>query len=149
MRKWVSPAAVPAGKDEKNKKAPRISPRLGLALSLLGTAALYLLLSLTGRGCPIRALTGIPCPGCGLTRAYLCLFRGDLRGALYYHPLFWAVPLPLLLLLKSGPFGRRGVRAALRLTVGLLLAAALLLYLLRLLIWKNSAVYLPLFGGKT
>jgi hypothetical protein len=30
---------------------------------------------------------GIPCPGCGLTRATLTLLHGDVQGALRFHPL--------------------------------------------------------------
>ena len=37
--------------------------------------------------CPIRLCTGVACPGCGLTRATSRLLRGDLSGALVYHPL--------------------------------------------------------------
>jgi drug/metabolite transporter (DMT)-like permease len=47
--------------------------------------------------CLFKLLTGMPCPGCGMTRAYLHLFKGDLAGAFYFHPLFWLIP-PLLLL---------------------------------------------------
>lgn len=39
--------------------------------------------------CPMASSFGIPCPGCGLTRATLALFRGDVRGALQLHPLVW------------------------------------------------------------
>ena len=52
----------------------------------------YLLLAALGHGCPIRWLTGIPCPGCGLSRAYLALLSGNLQGDFVFHPLFWAVP---------------------------------------------------------
>ncbi|MBC8559107.1 DUF2752 domain-containing protein [Fumia xinanensis] len=45
-------------------------------------------------GCPIRNVTGFPCPGCGMTRAYLSAFRLDFQSAFYWHPLwFLAVPL--------------------------------------------------------
>jgi hypothetical protein len=37
--------------------------------------------------CPMATLFGVPCPGCGLTRATLALLRGDVRGALGLHPL--------------------------------------------------------------
>lgn len=40
--------------------------------------------------CPFRALTGIPCPGCGMTRAMRCLLVGNLAQSLAWHPM--AVP---------------------------------------------------------
>lgn len=36
--------------------------------------------------CVFRALTGIYCPGCGGTRAFQLLFRGDILQSLIYHP---------------------------------------------------------------
>jgi hypothetical protein len=39
--------------------------------------------------CPMASSFGIPCPGCGLTRATLALLHGDVRGALHFHPLVW------------------------------------------------------------
>ncbi len=39
--------------------------------------------------CPMASSFGIPCPGCGLTRATLAIFHGDVRGALRLHPLVW------------------------------------------------------------
>ena len=39
-----------------------------------------------GIGCPLHALTGLPCPGCGATRATLALLRLDLPGALAFNP---------------------------------------------------------------
>jgi hypothetical protein len=37
--------------------------------------------------CPFRLVTGLPCPGCGLTRSWVYLFHGQLAESLYYHPL--------------------------------------------------------------
>lgn len=37
--------------------------------------------------CPLFTLTGIACPGCGLTRAFHSLFHGDLLGALDHNAL--------------------------------------------------------------
>src|SRR5213082_114107 len=37
--------------------------------------------------CPFRLLTGLPCPGCGLTRSVVSLAHGDLAAALTFHPL--------------------------------------------------------------
>jgi len=39
--------------------------------------------------CPLASTFGIPCPGCGLTRATLALLRGDIHAALRFHPLVW------------------------------------------------------------
>lgn len=36
--------------------------------------------------CPVRACTGIACPGCGLTRATGALLRGRIGDALHVHP---------------------------------------------------------------
>lgn len=35
--------------------------------------------------CPIRAATGVPCPGCGLTRASLELLHGDVSASFQTH----------------------------------------------------------------
>jgi len=35
--------------------------------------------------CPILQFTGIPCPGCGMTRSFLALIQGDLKGAIAFH----------------------------------------------------------------
>lgn len=77
---------------------------------------------LPGLACPLRALTGIPCPTCFLTRATAASLRGDLSGAIGLHafgPLAaaglvaWSVLairrrrlLPLQL--KPGPLGVLG-----------------------------------------
>jgi Protein of unknown function (DUF2752) len=37
--------------------------------------------------CPTAAFIGVPCPGCGLTRATLALLHGQLGAALHFHPL--------------------------------------------------------------
>ena len=37
--------------------------------------------------CPFRAATGIPCPGCGLTRAFCAMGKGDVSRAFGFHAL--------------------------------------------------------------
>jgi hypothetical protein len=36
--------------------------------------------------CPFRALTGHPCPGCGMTRAFCALMHGELWRAVKLNP---------------------------------------------------------------
>jgi hypothetical protein len=64
--------------------APRLK-RFGIALLLIAPFAIGMLLELPV--CPSAALLGVPCPGCGLTRATLALLHGDLATALRFHPL--------------------------------------------------------------
>lgn len=44
-----------------------------------------------GRGEDFSIEAGLPCPACGLTRAGLCVLRGQLKQAFSYHPaiFFW------------------------------------------------------------
>ena len=37
--------------------------------------------------CPFRLVTGLPCPGCGLTRSLVSLLHGDVSAAVLFHPL--------------------------------------------------------------
>lgn len=41
--------------------------------------------------CPSATFLGVPCPGCGLTRATLTAFDGRLMDAFQLHPLFFFV----------------------------------------------------------
>lgn len=43
--------------------------------------------------CPFRLATGLPCPGCGMTRAWVFLVHGDLSAAVAANP-FALVSLP-------------------------------------------------------
>lgn len=60
--------------------------------------------------CPFYNLTGLPCPGCGLTRAFVCLGHGRFGEALHWHPLGWLVfGLFVFLWLRTGLFWFRGL----------------------------------------
>lgn len=55
---------------------------------VLSVVSLYLIFFIVGIGCPIKFLTGISCAGCGMTRAWINVFRLDFTNAFKYHPLF-------------------------------------------------------------
>ena len=60
--------------------------------------------------CPIRRLTGRPCPGCGMTRALSAALHGDLRRAWRYNRLVLVVgPILAGMYLREllGPPARR------------------------------------------
>jgi hypothetical protein len=61
-----------------------------LAAGAAGLAALLLLRHWTPSGistCLMYNLTGVPCPGCGMTRSCALLARGDVHDSLRFHPL--------------------------------------------------------------
>lgn len=65
---------------------------------LFAILLLYVILSsLFAIGCPIKFVTGLSCPGCGLTRAWLSLFALGPAAAFALHPLFWSVPFIVIL----------------------------------------------------
>ena len=65
---------------------------LGIHLAVLGLLALDCVF-----GCPFKRIFGISCPGCGLTRAWLCFLGGDWRQAFQYNLLFLPTPLFIFL----------------------------------------------------
>lgn len=62
---------------------------------------IFLLLAALGLlfrfGCPFYNLLHIPCPCCGVTRAWLAFLRGEFRQALAYHAFFPLVPVLIVL----------------------------------------------------
>jgi hypothetical protein len=51
--------------------------------------------------CPLRTITGIPCPFCGMTRGVTSLVHGDFAHALLMNPASYvAVALAVLLLVQ-------------------------------------------------
>ncbi|WP_308588142.1 DUF2752 domain-containing protein [Merdimmobilis hominis] len=70
-------------------------------------AAGALLILLPGDyNCTIRRLTGVPCPGCGMTRAALCLLRLDFAGAWRLQPMIYLLIFYIVLLSLRSIAGR-------------------------------------------
>lgn len=119
------------------------------ALLVAGASLLALLVSLDVPLCPTAALFGLPCPGCGLTRGALRLARGDLGGALAFHPLSLVlVPLALGLVSKAALTYVRGTRPSLATTPRSARFTTLAGYaLLAALLFVWLARFLGAFGG--
>ena len=54
--------------------------------------------------CPLHVMTGLNCPGCGLTRGFHALFHGDILGALHFNVL-----LPIFLFVGIYLFSSLGL----------------------------------------
>src|SRR3977135_111559 len=60
--------------------------RFGLLLTgTLGLNIVAISLHLPGWECAFFRVTGLPCPGCGLTRACLLLLKGEVHAAIRFH----------------------------------------------------------------
>lgn len=76
---------------------------------------LSILLPTDGLGvdiCLMHRLTGLSCPGCGLTRSITCITHGELSKAAAYHP-FGLIIWVLLLALTAYSLLPNAVRSAL------------------------------------
>ena len=49
--------------------------------------------------CPVKAITGLDCPGCGITRMFVALFHGNIYQAFRYNPLVFIELQKLLILI--------------------------------------------------
>lgn len=108
----------------------------GVAIGALVVTGL--LLALPEWWCPIARSTGVPCPGCGMTRALLALLHGDFAAAFAHHPLsLVVVPVGTWALARwhrstPTPNQARSIEAPLAVFV----TAAWLVWLLRLLLTR-------------
>jgi uncharacterized membrane protein YczE len=73
-------------------------------ITVLAVVFFYGLLFSLHITCPIKAVTGISCPSCGMTRAWLSLLRLDLVAAWHFHPLLLLPPLWLGAFLLRGRY---------------------------------------------
>ncbi|MEZ5403947.1 MAG: DUF2752 domain-containing protein [Bryobacteraceae bacterium] len=79
--------------------------------------------------CPFHALSGLPCPLCGITRAFVALSSGQWWEALTLHPFVFLV-LPVLV---ASAFGwRPGPRVFFVLCAGLVTFGAVRIAILTL-----------------
>ncbi|MBQ3182044.1 MAG: DUF2752 domain-containing protein [Clostridia bacterium] len=76
-------------------------------ITLAVAAVLVFAWAYFGIYCLFKRLLGIPCPGCGMTRAYLALMRLDFARAFEMHPMFWSVPILLIFYLFDGRVFRK------------------------------------------
>ena len=62
----------------------------------------FVLHKLTGAFCPMVRIFGLPCPGCGMTRAFLYVVKGRFEEALYINPCvyLWIVFLLYIIVVR-------------------------------------------------
>lgn len=93
----------------------------------------------TGKSIPcfIHLLTGLQCPGCGISRMLISMLYGDFRTAFSFHPfLFITWPVLLTLLLNADYRYIKQGRANLSSSMNLV-AITYVVLLLVFSIWRN------------
>jgi hypothetical protein len=119
-----------------------------VSLGVAAVAAVQVAAVASGVGgwpCPLKSALGIPCPGCGLTRASVALLRGDFAAAFGLHAFAPVLLLGLAAFAAAGllPAARREAFAGAvarferRTRAAYVLVAAVLLY------WSVRLFFLP------
>ena len=115
------------------------------ALSCIGALFIaWLALYLLDIGCVFRLMTGIPCPGCGMTRAWLAALRLDFAAAIAYHPLFWVVPIAFALAFVRDGAASNKLKRCIDIAIAVLCVLVGAVWIVRLI---NPADAGLLFGG--
>ena len=130
-----------AAAGQKKRAAQLVKQHLLLLLAL----AAYLLI-----GCPIQHMFGVPCPGCGLSRAHLAALQLDFAAAFSYHPLFFTMIPSALYFAHRKAWRLPGSDRFAKILACLLITAFLAVYVLRLFVfddpviridWQSSILY--------
>lgn len=98
----------------------KISHKKEKLLLLLGYGAILCVFWFFKLPCLFQHFLGIPCPGCGMTRAVLAALRLDFAEAFSYHAMFWSLPLLFgYLLIDGGLFRKRWINIAVLVGIGI------------------------------
>jgi Protein of unknown function (DUF2752) len=96
---WFPASAIPARlapDDWSRHLAARLAASMLAAVALIALpGAMPAVARWTGAACLFRGLTGLPCPGCGITTSLLALGRGDLQASWAANPAGVAVAVLL------------------------------------------------------
>lgn len=115
------------------------------AFSCIGVLFIaWLALYLLDIGCVFRLMTGIPCPGCGMTRAWLAALRLDFAAAIAYHPLFWVVPLAFVLTFVRDEATSGKAKHGIDIAIAVLCVLVVVVWIVRLINPVDAGL---LFGG--
>lgn len=120
----------------KKKRIQKACLVAGLLLLLGLSYAAFVLATGVFIPCPFRAVTGLLCPGCGVSHLCLALLRGDIAGAWEANPfLFCTGPIILALVGRQTwrwvQTGTRGETAGERHITMFLLVAAVVWWVVR------------------
>ena len=83
-----------------NKEQLKFDIKKNFPPLVMAALALLIIDLVWGKICPVRTMIGIPCPGCGLTRAFKLAMTGHFYQATVINPLWIAIILLVILYLS-------------------------------------------------
>ncbi len=112
--------------------------------SLIVSLLLYFaFITLLHIGCPILSVTGIPCPGCGMTRALINLLKLNFSQAFSYHPLCFFMPVFAVIIISEKKINKR----LFNICIGIIIALFVLVYLTRLFNPDDALIKIRISNG--
>lgn len=109
--------------------------RIGF-LVLIGIFILYVVLTYIFKleNCLVQLIIGIPCPGCGMTRAFFACLRFDFIEALRLNPIIFLLPIiVIIVLLREKCFFKTIYKS--NLFWGLMLLITISIYIARMIMY--------------
>lgn len=76
-------------------------PKEKILITLIYILVIFLMYIFNIR-CVFISLFGIPCPGCGMTRAVISALNLNFSSAFSYHFMFWSLPIMYVYFLCDG-----------------------------------------------
>lgn len=112
---------------------------------ICGIVALYTVLSVIGiPTCPSKVLLGIPCPGCGISRALMSAIQLDFAAAFEYNPLWILVPVALIAITVLSVYDKN---RAVEIIVIVFFVIAIAIYIYRMIFTSDTVVAWDLKSG--
>lgn len=94
--------------------------KIWVPIAVLLLAVAYIFLDYIHFGCLFQRFLHLPCPGCGMTRAFKSVLMLDWKDAFRYHPMVFSLPLVTGYILKNGRlFRHKGINDCILALIGI------------------------------
>ncbi len=107
-------------------------------------SAYTFVMHITGIGCPFKWLTGISCPGCGLSRSVVCARQLDFAGMVENHAL---MPLIVGLFIFILIFEDKCSKKVKNIVYISCLSSAMIYYIYRMFILQSDVLQFNIYDG--
>jgi len=96
--------------------------------------------------CLVKRTIGIPCMGCGMSRAFVYMITFNFVDAFHFHPLVFIVPfIVVVFLLQETPFFSKFYHS--RLFWGSILLLFIVVYIIRMILYFPHTAPMDYYGN--